>query len=217
MAIGRFVGGIFGNGPAQQQAQVVSSVDPVEQELAQMSVSLEKLRSAVRRSGSTLPTLLSSQLGQLCDLLGVVYQDLKIRGGSTEQRVLLNAMICSYIPEPLQAFLSLPAAYQSDSSKSAGMLEEQLATLFETLADLHNQIRIGAVEELSTHGRFLADKFAGQDAALQLEQHPELYPTVEQNHSAPHMQAAQQQAPQIQAPQPVERDPLRLEGQSWRQ
>lgn len=213
MAIGRFVGGLFGNGQGQQQqAPAALSIDPVEQELAQMGVSLEKLRSAVRRSGSTLPTLLSSQLGQLCDLLGVAYQDLKIRGGSTEQRVLLNAMICSYIPEPLQAFLSLPAEYQKDSGKSAVMLEEQLATLYETLGDLHNQIRIGAVEELSTHGRFLAEKFASQDAALQLEHNPDLYPAAEQTSQAP-----QTQAPQLQAPQPVERDPLRLEGQSWRQ
>lgn len=208
--IGRFVGGIFGSGPAQQQVPATPAVDPVEQELAQMRVSLEKLRSAVRRSGSVLPTLLLSQLSQLCDLMGVALEDLTVRGGSTEQRVLLNAMMCSYIPEPLQAFLSLPPEYQNDGGKSAGMLEEQLATLYETLADLHNQIRIGAVEELSTHGRFLADKFASQDAALQLEHNPNLYPSAEQ--------ASQGQTSQEQAPQPVtERDPLRLEGQPWRQ
>ena len=67
-------------------------------------------------------------------------------------------MITSYVPTPLRAYLALPPAQQTRNRRNF-MLAEQLATLEETIADLLNQIRIGAMEELSTHGRFLADKF----------------------------------------------------------
>ncbi|WP_425864051.1 hypothetical protein [Arthrobacter sp. TWP1-1] len=161
------------------------TVDPIAQEIAQMGASVDSLRAAVRRSGSTLPPLLMSQLRHLGDLMRDAVADIQIRGCSTEQRVLLNAMITSYVPTPLQAYLALPPSHHDEESSATFMFAEQLATLEQTLADLLNQIRIGAVEELSTHGRFLADKFSAQDAALQLQQ-------------------------------PVsERDPLRLEGQSW--
>lgn len=182
--IGRFVGGRFGGGQAPQ-VPAPPVVDPVAEEIAQMGASVDSLRAAVRRSGSRLPPLLTSQLRHLGDLMREAVADISIRGCSTEQRVLLNAMICSYVPTPLQSYLSLPPAHHDEESSATFMFAEQLATLEETLADLLNQIRIGAVEELSTHGRFLADKFSAQDAALQLQQPAS------------------------------ERDPLRLEGQSW--
>lgn len=150
-----------------------------------MGAAVDKLRAAVRRSGNILPPLLTSQLRQLGDLMRDAVADIAVRGCSTEQRVLLNAMICDYVPTPMQSYLALPPAHHDEESKATFMFAEQLATLEETLADLLNQIRIGAVEELSTHGRFLQDKFAAQDAALQLQQ-PETH-----------------------------RDPLRLEGQQW--
>ncbi|WP_269937728.1 hypothetical protein [Arthrobacter sp. HY1533] len=182
--IGRFVGGRFGGGGAPQVPDR-PAVDPIAEEIAQMGVSVDALRASVRRSGSRLPPLLSSQLRQLGDLMRDAVADIAIRGCSTEQRVLLNAMICSYVPTPLQAYLALPEAHHDEEAAATFLFAEQLATLEQTLADLLNQIRIGAVEELSTHGRFLADKFSAQDAALQLQQPPS------------------------------ERDPLRLEGQSW--
>ena len=182
--IGRFIGGRFGGGGAPSVPDR-PAVDPVAQEIAQMGASVDFLRAAVRRSGSILPPLLMSQLRHLGDLMRDAVADIQIRGCSTEQRVLLNAMIASYVPTPLQAYLALPPAHHGEESSATFMFAEQLATLEQTLADLLNQIRIGAVEELSTHGRFLADKFSVQDAALQLQQ-------------------------------PIsERDPLRLEGQSW--
>lgn len=182
--IGRFVGGRFGGSPAPQVPQA-PAVDPVAEEIAAMGAAVDSLRAAVRRSGSALPPLLTSQLRQLGDLMRDAVLDISIRGCSTEQRVLLNAMICSYVPAPLQSYLALPPAHHDEESAATFLFAEQLATLELTLADLLNQIRIGAVEELSTHGRFLADKFSAQDAALQLQQ-PE-----------------------------TERDPLRLEGQRW--
>ncbi len=182
--IGRFVGGRFGGSPTPPVPER-PAVDPIAEEIAQMGAAVDSLRAAVRRSGSVLPPLLTSQLRQLGDLMRDAVMDISIRGCSTEQRVLLNAMICSYVPAPLQAYLSLPPAHHDEESSATFMFAEQLATLEQTLADLLNQIRIGAVEELSTHGRFLADKFSAQDAALQLQQ-----PVAE-------------------------RDPLRLEGQPW--
>lgn len=182
--IGRFGSGRFGGGgPAAAPPQ--PAVDPVAQEIALMGAAVDALRSSVRRSGSKLPPLLTSQLRQLGDLMRDAVADILVRGCSTEQRVLLNAMICSYVPTPLQAYLALPPTHHGEESSATFLFAEQLATLEATLKDLLNQIRIGAVEELSTHGRFLADKFSAQDAALQLQQPA------------------------------TDRDPLRLEGQTW--
>jgi hypothetical protein len=182
--IGRFVSGRFGGGSAPQVPNL-PAVDPVAQEIAEMGAAVDSLRSVVRRAGSKLPPLLMSQLRHLGDLMQEAVADISVRGCSTEQRVLLNAMITSYVPTPLQAYLALPSAHHDEESRATFMFAEQLATLEETLADLLNQIRIGAVEELSTHGRFLADKFSAQDVALQLQQPAQ------------------------------ERDPLHLEGQRW--
>lgn len=184
--IGRFLGGRFGGASAPQVPERPVG-DPVAEEIAQMGAAVDTLRAAVRRSGSRLPPLLMSQLRHLGDQMRDAVMDINVRGCSTEQRVLLNAMICSYVPTPLQAYLALPPAHHEEESAATFLFAEQVATLEGTLADLLNQIRIGAVEELSTHGRFLADKFAAQDPSLQLQQ-----PVSE-------------------------RDPLRLEGQQWQQ
>ena len=71
------------------------------------------------------------------------------------------------IAEPLSNLLEQPVFF-ADDSRATGVLADQLALLEETVRDMLNQVRIGAIEELSTHGRFLADKFQTPDAGLTL-------------------------------------------------
>jgi hypothetical protein len=82
--------------------------------------------------------------------------------------VLLEAMITDYISTPLRAFLALPASDRVDESRGTELFARQLELIEETIHDLLNQIRIGAIAELSTHGRFLADKFQTPDEGLVL-------------------------------------------------
>lgn len=170
MTFGRFVNSLFG-GPQQQPAPAV--VDDVAAETVltddeQTARALDELRASVRRSGRELPTLLSSRLGQIDDLLHEVVATIALQNASTEQRVLLAAMIGDYIPTPLRAFLALPEDDRSDDAQATRLFADQLGLLEETIRDLLNQIRIGAIAELSTHGRFLADKFQAPDAGLTL-------------------------------------------------
>ena len=81
-------------------------------------------------------------------------------GASTEQRVLLNAIITNYLPTPLRAYTGISERERSDDSEATALLVEQLTTLEGIARDLDNQVRTGAIAELSTHGRFLEDKFA---------------------------------------------------------
>jgi signal transduction histidine kinase len=142
------------------------SAAPSEDE--QVALALDGLRAAVRRAGRELPGVLTSQLRQIDDLLRTTVATVVSQGASTEQRVLLAAMISDYIPTPLRAYLALTEHDRSDDSRATLMFSGQLAVLEETIHDLLNQIRIGAIAELSTHGRFLADKFSGPDAGLVL-------------------------------------------------
>lgn len=124
------------------------------------------LRTAVRRAGRELPTVLGSRLGQIDDLLRLVIGTVAAQGASTEQRVLLDAIVRDYLPTPLRAYLALPEDDRDDGSRATLQFSDQLGILEETINDLLNQIRIGAIAELSTHGRFLADKFAAPSLTL---------------------------------------------------
>lgn len=170
MAFGKFVDSFFKGAQhtaaAATSAMVQPNVDDSEDAL--IARSLEQLRAAVRVAGRDLPTVLTSRLGQIDHLLREVITTIAAQDASTEQRVLLGAMIGDYLPTPLRAFLALPGEDRVDESKATMQFAEQLGILEETIRDLLNQIRIGAIAELSTHGRFLADKFAAPDAGLTL-------------------------------------------------
>ncbi len=155
-------GGTAGADTVDRAASVALSDDE------QTARALDRLRDTVRRSGRALPGVLTSQLRQIDDLLRTVVATIEAQDASTEQRVLLAAMIGDYIPTPLRAYLALTDEDRTDDSRATLIFSRQLALLEETIHDLLNQIRIGAIAELSTHGRFLADKFSGPDAGLVL-------------------------------------------------
>ncbi|POH63495.1 MULTISPECIES: hypothetical protein [Cryobacterium] len=167
MAFGKFVDSLF-KGPATTDAHS-AAVEPaavVESEDEATRRALDQLRAAVRSSGGELPTLLTSRLAQIDDLLRRVIEMVAAQNASTEQRVLLDAMIRDYLPTPLRAYLALPEAERTNTSAATLQFSAQLGILEETIGDLLNQIRIGAIAELSTHGRFLADKFAAPTLTL---------------------------------------------------
>ena len=165
MAIGRFFGSLFGNASepepaaqlAQQNAQQPSGPDAEHRETAK---SLVNLRTAVRRAGSALPPLVSSMVRQIDDILAPLVEYVGSSGASTEQRVLLNAIITNYLPTPLRAYVALNDRERTDDSEATALLVEQLTILEGIARDLENQVRTGAIAELSTHGRFLDDKFS---------------------------------------------------------
>ena len=144
-----------------------ASADLTGQEISAIGAALAAMRAEVRRSGAALPTIILSRLGQIDDLLRTVLMTAERQGASTEQRYLLNAMITDYLPSPMRSYLTLPDQDRVDGSRSTTVFANQLEILEETVRDLLNQVRIGAIEELSTHGRFLADKFVGP--ALRLD------------------------------------------------
>lgn len=157
--IGKFIGSLFGAAPVQGIAG--QAPEPTaEAEMAQTAASLDNLRSAIRRAGAELPTSVSSQLRQIDDVLRPLLGHVAEQGASMEQQVLLNSIVCSYIPDPLRTYLALPESARTEGSGPTRLLAEQFATLEEIARDLANQVRIGALAELSTHGRFLEDKFA---------------------------------------------------------
>ena len=137
-----------------------------DSEISGIAASLASLRAEARRAGGVFPTILTSRINQVCDLLGTVLTTAEKQGASTEQRYLLNAMITDYLPSPMRSFLALPETDRDDASRSTAVFADQLGILEETIRDLLNQVRIGAIEELSTHGRFLAEKFAAPSLRL---------------------------------------------------
>lgn len=167
MPLGKFFGGLFrepADAEAPQSVEVPSA--PEEQGAASATRRLDRLRARVRAEGRHLPGIIASRLAQIDDLLRAVISTINAQSASTEQYVLLDAIIDDYVPTPLQAFLALPARERDSGSAATLQLSAQLGILEETISDLQNQIRIGAIAELSTHGRFLASKFNAETLRL---------------------------------------------------
>ena len=162
--VANFLGSLFGSGAAPRSAAVAGAesplvADPAADELAVTGAALEELRRTVLGNGAQLPTIVVSRLLQLADILRALIGYIGRTGASTEQRVLLNAVITDYLPSPLRAYLMLAAGSRRDESTDTAVLLEQLDTLYSTVQNLDNQVRTGAITELAVHGQFLRDKF----------------------------------------------------------
>lgn len=162
--VANFLGSLFGGGAAPRSAAVVGAqpspvADPVADELAVTGAALEELRRTALGNGAQLPTVVVSQLLQLADILRALIGYIGRSGASTEQRVLLNAVITDYLPSPLRAYLMLAAGSRLDESADTTVLLEQLDMLYATVQNLDSQVRTGAITELAVHGQFLRDKF----------------------------------------------------------
>ncbi|MCC9145955.1 MULTISPECIES: hypothetical protein [unclassified Arthrobacter] len=158
----KFFGSLFGS-PEPEPASGLPPAAPAsgpDAEHRETADSLRNLRIAVRRAGAALPTLVSSMVRQIDDILVPLVQYVGAQGASTEQRVLLNAIITNYLPTPLRAYVALNDRERTDDSEATRLLVEQLTILEGIARDLENQVRSGAIAELSTHGRFLDDKFS---------------------------------------------------------
>ncbi len=166
--VAKFLGSLFGSGAdprpaagagAGQPDAVSGPADPAAEELAATKAAHRDLRLTVLGHGAELPTLVVSQVLQLLDILGALIGYIERSGASTEQRVLLHAVITDYMPAPLQTYLLLDRRARSVGSAETSVLLEQLDTLYSTAKDLDHQVRTGAVTELAVHGQFLRDKF----------------------------------------------------------
>ena len=161
--VAKFLGSLFGGGAVPRSAAVPGAesppTDPAADELAATAGALEELRRMVLANGAELPPLLGSQVLQLADILRALIGYIDRSGASTEQRVLLNAVITDYLPSPLRAYLMLSAGSRRDDSAETAVVLDQLDMLYSTVKNLDNQVRTGAITELAVHGQFLRDKF----------------------------------------------------------
>jgi hypothetical protein len=159
--VGKFLGSLFGNAvttPAVAEQRGVVK-DEGDDELATSEVALIALRRVLRFNGAELPTVAYSQFRQIDDLLAALIVHMQKSGASTEQCVLLEAIVSDYLPTSLHTYLMLKKSSRHEDSPESGVLFAQLATLHSTALDLDNQVRSGAATELAIHGRFLQDKF----------------------------------------------------------
>ncbi|GAA3701930.1 hypothetical protein GCM10023081_42930 [Arthrobacter ginkgonis] len=154
--VSRFLSSLFGVPPRDAEQ---GPTPPPESDDDRVASSLIALQMTVRGAGRDLPNIVSSQLRQIDDILQPLVDYIAQNGCSTEQRVLLEAIIGDYLPTPLRAFLAASEQDRSDDARATNLLCEQLALLFATAQDLNHQVRSGAITELSTYARFLGDKF----------------------------------------------------------
>lgn len=133
-----------------------------------VAAGLDDLRAYVRAAGADLPTVIASRIRHVEDLLRDAAGTTATRGASTEQRYLFQAVVDDYLPTPVRTYRSLPASDRQEDSAATRTLAEQLGVVAETVEDMHEQIRSGAIAELSTHGRFLRDRLGDGDPGLRL-------------------------------------------------
>jgi hypothetical protein len=135
---------------------------------ASAAAGLDDLRAYVRAAGADLPSVVSSRVRHVEDLLREAAGTVIARGASTEQRYLFQAIVDDYLPTPVRTYRSLPAGDRTPESAATRTLAGQLDVVAETVDDMHEQIRSGAIAELSTHGRFLRDRLGDGDPGLRL-------------------------------------------------
>ncbi len=158
--VGKFLGSFFGGPePVPGAAGEGAPVSPEQDDLQRAARALQQLRTTVLRSGAQHPTIVHSQVRQILDLLAALIRYISEFRASTEQLVLLEAMLSDYLPGALRAYMLVPEASRQDDSAETRTLLAQLKTLHTTAIDLDRQVRTGAVTELAVHGRFLQDKF----------------------------------------------------------
>ena len=152
----RFFSSLFG---VPQRDAEQGPTPPPESDDDRVASLLGTLQMTVRGAGRDLPNVVSSQLRQIDDILQPLVDYIAEHQASTEQRVLLEAIIGDYLPTPLKAYLAASEQDRGDDSNATKLLCEQLELLFSTAQDLNHQVRSGAITELSTYARFLGDKF----------------------------------------------------------
>lgn len=135
---------------------------------ATAAAGLDDLRAFVRAAGDDLPTVISSRVRQIEDQLRSAAGTVVAQGASTEQRYLFQAIVNDYLPTPVRTYRSLPAADHAPDSAATRSLATQLDVVRETVEDMHEQIRSGAIAELSAHGRFLQGRLGDGDPQLRL-------------------------------------------------
>ncbi|PYY51064.1 hypothetical protein [Curtobacterium sp. MCBD17_023] len=135
---------------------------------ATAAAGLDDLRAFVRAAGADLPTVVSSRVRHVEDLLRDAAGTVIARGASTEQRYLFQAVVDDYLPTPVRTYRSLPPSDRTPDSTATATLAGQLDVVAETVEDMHEQIRSGAIAELSSHGRFLRDRLGDGDEGLRL-------------------------------------------------
>ena len=84
-------------------------------------------------------------------------------------------MVGDYISTPLNTYLLTSNADRQEDSRTTRLFSGQLAVLHSTALDLNHQVRSGAITELSTHARFLQDKF--NTTALTLRDEGDRWPS----------------------------------------
>ncbi len=124
------------------------------------------LRTLPARLGKRLPSEAVSQLGRIADL---ILDALPRVAGQGEPEIILRRTATVYLPDTLQAYLSLPADWAAghvypDGSTPAQALIAQLASL-ESAA---RRMRDAALEQdasaLLINGRFLTERFSSTRA-----------------------------------------------------
>lgn len=151
------------NNPRQTVANAVANVAtsvPLVPLPVRLTAELDKLAVKVRANGDDIPTAVYSKLRVIDDVLRSLLKYIAAQGASTEQEVFLENMVTKYIPDALNAYLNLNPVDKGDNSNTALLLLKQYDTLELKSRDLANQVRTGAIAELSIQATFIDEKFA---------------------------------------------------------
>ena len=156
---------VFGFGRSNARQTVANAVAsaavaaPLVPLPIRMTAELDKLAVKVRANGNDIPTAVYSKLRVIDDVLRSLLKYIASQGASTEQEVFLENMVTKYVPDALDAYLNLSPADKGDTSDTAALLLKQYDTLELKARDLANQVRTGAIAELSIQATFIDEKF----------------------------------------------------------
>jgi hypothetical protein len=134
--------------------------DPDEEKAALLN-DLLALRGYLNRHADQLPTVSVVTAHQIGDVLRGVLDAAGDRPLDAHTAVRLSGFLTDYVPTTVRSFLAV-----STDRDSAGILQEQLASLLDEAGGLAASARSYDTDALLTQGTFLRTKFSRSDLDL---------------------------------------------------
>ena len=141
-------------------AVVPQDPDPDEEKTALLN-DLQVLRGYLNRHADQLPTVSVVTAHQIGDVLRAVLDAAGDRPLDAHTAVRLRGFLTDYVPTTVRSFLAV-----STYRDSAGILQDQLASLLDEADRLAASARSFDTDALLTQGTFLRTKFSRSDLDL---------------------------------------------------
>jgi hypothetical protein len=125
-----------------------------------LTAQVNKIREQTATPKYTLPFSAQTVLTELQERVLKLVTEEDLDNIDIQQRLLLEAILNSYIPDSLQMFSILTPKDKQDGSEGANKLTDQFTNMIKALDDLEEKLYKAKLEQFDTQSRFITEIFS---------------------------------------------------------